>query len=60
MEQDFYKGRLVKRYGLSVLVPDESDRETIHRVIFDELGLFDEYIALEKAAVTPVAVGAAE
>ena len=37
MEQDFYKGRLVQRHGLEVLVPDEEDRATVHRVIYDEL-----------------------
>jgi aspartate racemase len=39
MEQDFYKGRLVERYGLEVLIPEEEDRQIIHRVIFDELCL---------------------
>jgi aspartate racemase len=37
MEQDFYKGRLVERYGLEVIVPEKADRGTIHRVIYDEL-----------------------
>ncbi|MBB2176990.1 aspartate/glutamate racemase family protein [Gluconacetobacter johannae] len=37
MEQDFYKGRLAGRHGLDVLVPDADDRQTIHRVIFQEL-----------------------
>ncbi|MCW3476709.1 aspartate/glutamate racemase family protein [Limobrevibacterium gyesilva] len=37
MEQDFYKGRLVERHGLEVLVPEEEDRATVHRVIYDEL-----------------------
>jgi aspartate racemase len=37
MEQDFYKGRLVQKHGLEVLVPDEADRATVHRVIYDEL-----------------------
>ena len=37
MEQDFYLGRLSHQHGLNVLVPKESDREIIHRVIFDEL-----------------------
>jgi aspartate racemase len=37
MEQDFYKGRLAARHGLNVLVPDEADRATVHRVIYDEL-----------------------
>lgn len=37
MEQDFYKGRLVERFGLEVITPDESDREFIHKVIYNEL-----------------------
>jgi aspartate racemase len=37
MEQDFYKGRLVERHGLEVLVPEDEDRATVHRVIYDEL-----------------------
>lgn len=39
MEQDFYKGRLSEQYGLHVLVPDQPDREIVHRVIYDELCL---------------------
>jgi aspartate racemase len=39
MEQDFYRGRLKDKFGLNVLVPSESDREIIHRVIYDELVL---------------------
>jgi aspartate racemase len=39
MEQDFYLGRLVEKHGLDVLVPEESDREIVHGVIFDELCL---------------------
>lgn len=37
MEQDFYTGRLEKQFGIEVLVPDRTERDTIHRVIFDEL-----------------------
>jgi len=37
MEQDFYKERLRQRHGLHVLVPGERERETVHRVIYDEL-----------------------
>ena len=37
MEQDFYRGRLVEKHGLNVLVPDEKEREVVHRVIYDEL-----------------------
>jgi len=37
MEHDFYKGRLINNFGLDVLIPNEADREIIHRVIYDEL-----------------------
>jgi aspartate racemase len=37
MEQDFYKGRLSAQHGLDVIVPEEADREVVHRVIYDEL-----------------------
>jgi aspartate racemase len=37
MEQDFYKGRLVEKHGLNVLVPQKPDRDLVHRVIYDEL-----------------------
>lgn len=37
MEQDFYIGRLVEKYGLDVLVPDAADRADVHRIIYDEL-----------------------
>jgi len=39
MEEDFYRGRLVERHGLDVLIPEGADRETVHRVIYDELVL---------------------
>jgi len=37
MEQDFYVGRLRGRHGLDVRVPDAAGRDTVHRVIYDEL-----------------------
>ncbi|SEM32886.1 aspartate/glutamate racemase family protein [Halomonas caseinilytica] len=37
MEQDFYKARLTERFGIEVLVPEEEQREQIHRVIYEEL-----------------------
>ena len=37
MEQDFYKGRLVKRFGLEVVVPETSKQQLVHRIIYDEL-----------------------
>ena len=37
MEDDFYKGRLIEKYGLTVNIPDAGGREIVHRVIYDEL-----------------------
>lgn len=37
MEQDFYRDRLEKKYGLQVIVPNETERDYINSVIFDEL-----------------------
>jgi len=39
MEDDFYKGILIKKYGLKVLVPGDADRKIIHDVIYQELCL---------------------
>jgi aspartate racemase len=39
MEEDFYKGRLERRYGLRVLTPGADDRREIHRVICEELSV---------------------
>lgn len=37
MEQEFYRGRLEAKSGLTVLVPDKDSRALVHRVIYDEL-----------------------
>lgn len=39
MEHDFYKGRLVNSFNLDVIIPNEKDREIVHRVIYEELVL---------------------
>ena len=39
MEQDFYKGRLSDKFGLEVVIPEQSDRDIVHRVIYEELCL---------------------
>jgi aspartate racemase len=39
MEQEFYKGRLVSKHGLNVIVPSAPDRQIVHRIIYDELCL---------------------
>lgn len=37
MEEEFYRGRLEKAHGLHVLIPDQAERDIIHRVIYAEL-----------------------
>ena len=39
MEQDFYKGRLTEKYSLDVIIPNEADREIVHKIIYHELCL---------------------
>jgi aspartate racemase len=39
MEQDFYKGRLVDKFGLDVIVPNELARKIVHNIIYEELCL---------------------
>jgi aspartate racemase len=36
MEQDFIRGRLAQ-HGLDVVIPAERDRESVHRIIYEEL-----------------------
>lgn len=37
MEQDFYKGRLLKQFGIDVIVPNDSQRKRVHDIIYQEL-----------------------
>ncbi len=37
MEQDFYKGRLIEKHGLKVLIPNQEQRNDVHRIIYEEL-----------------------
>jgi aspartate racemase len=37
MEEEFYRGRLAGQFGLEVVIPDAKDRETVHRIIYEEL-----------------------
>lgn len=39
MEEDFYTQRLRTGYDLTVLIPEQEEREIIHRVIYNELCL---------------------
>jgi aspartate racemase len=37
MEEDFYRGRLAGQFGLEVVIPNLEDRETVPRIIYEEL-----------------------
>ena len=37
MEEDFCKGRFVEKHGLEVIVPDDSERQIVNRIIYSEL-----------------------
>lgn len=39
MEQNFYKGRLLEKHDLEVIIPSFEDRQIVHRVIYEELCL---------------------
>ena len=39
MEQDFYRGRMSDKHGLSVRVPGKEDRQIVHDIIYQELCL---------------------
>ena len=39
MEQDFYKGRLLRNYGIEVIVPENEDMNIVHDIIYGELCL---------------------
>lgn len=37
MEEDFLKGRYKDKFGIETIIPDETERAEIHRIIYDEL-----------------------
>lgn len=37
MEQDFFKGRLQNKHTIETIIPNEKQRQDIHRIIYDEL-----------------------
>jgi aspartate racemase len=37
MEQDFYVGRLREVHGIEAIVPTATERDDVHRIIYDEL-----------------------
>jgi aspartate racemase len=44
MEAEFYAGRLASQHGLDVRIPNETARNEVHRIIYDELvqGVIDD------------------
>ena len=41
MEKDFYKWRLIEKYWIDVIVPTEDERDLIHKIIYNELCLWE-------------------
>lgn len=37
MEQDFYRERMEHNHGISVVIPEDTDRALVHQIIYDEL-----------------------
>lgn len=37
MEKDFYKEVLSEKYGIEVIIPNEKEREQVHKIIYGEL-----------------------
>ena len=49
MEQDFYRSRYQEKFGIEVILPDEAQRQQVHRIIYEELCLGQ--VKLESKAV---------
>jgi aspartate racemase len=72
MEEPFYRDRLRERHDIEVMVPDASQRDRVHQVIFDELCIGrvtdaarDAYLAIiadrqQRDAVDSVILGCTE
>jgi aspartate racemase len=39
MEQEFYKNRLIEKHNIDVVVPNDEDRDLVHKIIYNELCL---------------------
>jgi len=37
MEKDFYKGFLLDKFGIEVIIPSKEEREQVHNIIYNEL-----------------------
>ncbi|MBD8452150.1 aspartate/glutamate racemase family protein [Serratia rubidaea] len=45
MEQDFYRGRLQDKFDIEVVTPVAADRDSVHRIIYEELCLGHIHVA---------------
>ncbi len=59
MEEDFYRQRLLEKYGVEVVIPARKERELVQRVIFKEL-CRGEFRDESKAAYLSIIEGLAE
>lgn len=59
MEDGFYRERLMSQHGLDVVIPNDADRATVHRVIYEELcvGVIRPESQVEMAGVMDRLVG---
>jgi len=39
MGQDFYKQRIIEKFGIDVIIPNEEEQTLVHNIIYDELCL---------------------
>ena len=39
MEEDFYKGRLIEKHGIEVIIPNSKEMQIVHDIIYNELCL---------------------
>ncbi|WP_020677639.1 aspartate/glutamate racemase family protein [Geopsychrobacter electrodiphilus] len=59
MEEDFYRQRLLEKFGIEVVIPARKERELVQRVIFEEL-CRGEFRAESKAAYLAIIDGLRE
>jgi aspartate racemase len=64
MEEDFYKGRLIEKFDLKVMIPTSEEMDQVHRVIYEELcaGIIEQssrqiYVDIIKRLITAGAQG---
>jgi aspartate racemase len=59
MEQAFYRDRMTHKHGIEVITPDQEARDTVHRIIYDEL-CKGEVLPESRAAYRSIMAGLAD